>query len=212
MKKFPIPWKTVKGTWNSSSLKKIKSFEKVESWSCLKMAEGSGTKGGICCSMKFFMKMKIFLGLNSWLQIISFPTTRNQTLFHLKKILNQRCVAMMGKLVLDQYSHKAKTEKLDKIHIYKLIWRGPTPRRQGQQGQHLAPLARTCLLSAAGASGVAARSAGPGRAGAEAESGAAKQPDQQGQAFRKGGWQRNGPNGLGFPSTCSQTKVHGKRW
>lgn len=67
--------------------------------------------------MKFLMKMKISSGLNSWLQIISFSTIRNQTLFHLKKILNQRCVAMMGKLILDQYSHKAKTEKLDKINI-----------------------------------------------------------------------------------------------
>ena len=28
--KFSIPWKTVKGTWNSSLLKKIKSFGKME--------------------------------------------------------------------------------------------------------------------------------------------------------------------------------------
>ena len=34
-RKFLIPWKTVKGTWNSSLLKKIKSFEKMELWSCL---------------------------------------------------------------------------------------------------------------------------------------------------------------------------------
>ena len=33
--KNSIPWKTVKGTWNSSLLKKIKSFGKVE-LSCLK--------------------------------------------------------------------------------------------------------------------------------------------------------------------------------
>ena len=40
MEKILIPWKTVKGTWNSSLLKKIKSFGKMELWSCLKMAEG----------------------------------------------------------------------------------------------------------------------------------------------------------------------------
>ena len=36
MEKISIPWKTVKGTWNSSLLKKIKSFGKTELWSCLK--------------------------------------------------------------------------------------------------------------------------------------------------------------------------------
>ena len=36
MEKMSVPWKTVKGTWNSSLLKKIKSFGKVELWSCLK--------------------------------------------------------------------------------------------------------------------------------------------------------------------------------
>ena len=30
MEKISIPWKTVKGTWNSSLLKKIKSFGKME--------------------------------------------------------------------------------------------------------------------------------------------------------------------------------------
>ena len=30
MEKIPIPWKTVKGTWNSSLLKKIKSLGKME--------------------------------------------------------------------------------------------------------------------------------------------------------------------------------------
>ena len=30
MEKMSIPWKTVKGTWNSSLLKKIKSFRKME--------------------------------------------------------------------------------------------------------------------------------------------------------------------------------------
>ena len=34
--KMTIPWKTVKGTWNSSLLKKIKSFGKMELGSCLK--------------------------------------------------------------------------------------------------------------------------------------------------------------------------------
>ena len=34
-KKNSIPWKTVKGTWNSSLLKKTKSFGTMELWSCL---------------------------------------------------------------------------------------------------------------------------------------------------------------------------------
>ena len=36
MEKISTPWKTVKGTWNSSLLKKIKSFGKMELRSCLK--------------------------------------------------------------------------------------------------------------------------------------------------------------------------------
>ena len=36
MEKLSIPWKTVKGTWNNSLLKKIKSFGKMELRSCLK--------------------------------------------------------------------------------------------------------------------------------------------------------------------------------
>ena len=36
MEKISLPWKTVKGTWNSSLLKKIKSFGKMELWNCLK--------------------------------------------------------------------------------------------------------------------------------------------------------------------------------
>ena len=36
MEKISIPWKTVKGTWNCSLLKKIKSCRKMELWSCLK--------------------------------------------------------------------------------------------------------------------------------------------------------------------------------
>ena len=37
MEKISIPWKTVKGTWSNSLLKKIKnSFGKMELWSCLK--------------------------------------------------------------------------------------------------------------------------------------------------------------------------------
>ena len=35
-KKFSVLLKTVKGTWNSSLCKKIKSFVKIELWSCLK--------------------------------------------------------------------------------------------------------------------------------------------------------------------------------
>ena len=36
MKKISIPWKIVKGTWNSSLLKRIKSFGKMRLWICLK--------------------------------------------------------------------------------------------------------------------------------------------------------------------------------
>ena len=36
MEKISIPWKTVKSMWNSSLFKKIKSFGKMELWSCLK--------------------------------------------------------------------------------------------------------------------------------------------------------------------------------
>ena len=34
--KISISWKTVTATWNSSLLKKIKSFRKMKLWSCLK--------------------------------------------------------------------------------------------------------------------------------------------------------------------------------
>ena len=53
-----VPWKTVKGTWSSSLLNKIKCFGKMELGSCLKMAEGRGTKQWICCSIKFLVKVK----------------------------------------------------------------------------------------------------------------------------------------------------------
>ena len=36
MEKIPIPWKTLKVTWTSTLLKKIKSFGKTELCSCLK--------------------------------------------------------------------------------------------------------------------------------------------------------------------------------
>ena len=36
MEKMSVLWKTVKGVWNSSLLKKIKSFGKMELWICLK--------------------------------------------------------------------------------------------------------------------------------------------------------------------------------
>ena len=54
-----IPWKTIKDICNSSLLKNIKSFGKMELWSCLKKsAEGSRTKLWIHCSIKFLVKMK----------------------------------------------------------------------------------------------------------------------------------------------------------
>ena len=58
MEKIAVPWKNIKGTWNSSLLKKIKSLGKPELWHCLKMAEGSGTKQWLCCSIKLLVKMK----------------------------------------------------------------------------------------------------------------------------------------------------------
>ena len=54
MEKFSIPLKTVKGTWNSFLLRKIKSFGKMKLWSCLK----NETKEWTCCSIKFLVKMK----------------------------------------------------------------------------------------------------------------------------------------------------------
>ena len=57
MEKNSTPWKTAKGSWNSSLLKKIKRFGKMELWSCLK-AEGSGTKWWIHCSIKLLVKVK----------------------------------------------------------------------------------------------------------------------------------------------------------
>ena len=46
MEKISIPCKTVKGTWNSSLLKKDKKFweDGIMKWP-EKLAEGSGTKG-----------------------------------------------------------------------------------------------------------------------------------------------------------------------
>ena len=59
MEKISIPWKTVKGSRNSSLLKKIKSFGKMELYEVAwKMAEGSGTKVWIRSSIKFLVKMK----------------------------------------------------------------------------------------------------------------------------------------------------------
>ena len=58
MEKNSIPWKSVKNTWNSSLLKKIKSFGKMGLWSCLKMAEANERKQWIHCSLKFLVKMK----------------------------------------------------------------------------------------------------------------------------------------------------------
>ena len=74
MEKISIPSKTVKGTWNSSLLKKIKSFEKTELWRCLKkMAEGSGTKQWTHCSVKFLVKNVSFILLKNWSNLLAYP-------------------------------------------------------------------------------------------------------------------------------------------
>ena len=57
-KKNSIAWKTVKDTWNSSLLIKIKSFGKRNYEVSCKMAEGSGTKWWRCCSIKLVVKIK----------------------------------------------------------------------------------------------------------------------------------------------------------
>ena len=44
MEKISMPQKTVKGTWNSSLVKKIKSFWKMKLWNYLKSGKSSGTK------------------------------------------------------------------------------------------------------------------------------------------------------------------------
>ena len=58
MEKISILWKTVKGTWNSSLVKKIKSFWKMKLWSYLKNGKSSGTKQWIHYSVKLLVKMK----------------------------------------------------------------------------------------------------------------------------------------------------------
>ena len=58
MEKISIPWKTVKGTWKSSLLKKIKSLGRWNYEVAWKMSEGSRTKGWIRWSIKFLVKMK----------------------------------------------------------------------------------------------------------------------------------------------------------
>ena len=58
MEKISILWKNIKGTWNSSLLKHIESLGKPELWHFLKMAEGSGTKQWLRCSIKLLVKMK----------------------------------------------------------------------------------------------------------------------------------------------------------
>ena len=61
--KISIPWNTVKGTCNSSLLKKIKK-KKKKTWGkwnyevVWKMAEGSGTKWWMPSSIKFLAKLK----------------------------------------------------------------------------------------------------------------------------------------------------------
>ena len=59
-KKNSIPWKTIKGPWNSSLLKKIKKKKNQGRWNyevAWKKIEGSGTKWWQC-SIKFSMKTK----------------------------------------------------------------------------------------------------------------------------------------------------------
>ena len=62
MEKISIPWKTVKGTWNSSLLRKIKSFGKTELWHCLKNSRKSSGAKWWRLSIKVLVKMKnVFL-------------------------------------------------------------------------------------------------------------------------------------------------------
>ena len=62
MEKNLIPWKTIKGTWKNSLLKKIKNFWEKKVWGrwnyeiAWKMAEDSRTKWWVYCSIKFLGK------------------------------------------------------------------------------------------------------------------------------------------------------------
>ena len=58
MEKQSIPWKTIKGTCNSSLLKNKKALGRWNYEIAWKMAEDSGTKWWICCSIKYSMKIK----------------------------------------------------------------------------------------------------------------------------------------------------------
>ena len=58
MEENSVTWKNVKVTCNTSLLKKIKSLGKMEYEVAWKMAEGSGTKEQIYCSIKFWVKIK----------------------------------------------------------------------------------------------------------------------------------------------------------
>ena len=82
--KISIPWKSVKDIWDNSLLKKIKSFGKLELWSCPKMAEGSRTKQWVFCSMKVLVKMKneSFIFTWKWKELLGQPYTPTHTHKH----------------------------------------------------------------------------------------------------------------------------------
>ena len=61
--KISISWKTVKGTWHSSLLKKDTKFLEIESQVAWKMAKGSGTKWWLHCKVEmknvyFYLRAK----------------------------------------------------------------------------------------------------------------------------------------------------------
>ena len=74
-KKFSIPWKTVKGTWKSSLIKKIKSLGRWNYEVAWKMAEGHGTTWLIPHSAKILVKMKtvFYSYLKNWRRVLANP-------------------------------------------------------------------------------------------------------------------------------------------
>ena len=85
VEKISISWRTKKCTWNSSLLKKTKCFGMIELWSDWKMAEGSGTKWRICCSINYWWKWKtcLLLLLKNWRNFL--PTQYFIVTFFLNK-------------------------------------------------------------------------------------------------------------------------------
>ena len=61
IEKISIPWKGIKGTWNSSLLKKIKISERWNYEVTWKMAEDNRTKQWICCSLKILGENEKFV-------------------------------------------------------------------------------------------------------------------------------------------------------